>query len=104
MFAKTEYFSIAKELIEIDFTEKPLLIYFLGMLVHGSKATLDRRRMGFTAQYCQTCVEMVPMNYTKSVAFTEDFRKPVLLSGEDNFGRLNYFKTKEQMLDQANFV
>ena len=47
---------------------------------------------------------MVPMNYTKSVAFTEDFRKPVLLSGEDNFGRLNYFKTKEQMLDQSHTI
>ena len=69
------------------------------MLVHGSKPTLNRRRMGLTAQFCQPSVEMVPMNYTKSIAFTEDFRKPILIRGEDSYGKLQYVKTK--VSDQA---
>ena len=74
---------------------------FLGMLVHGSKASLNKRRIGLTAQFCQTSVKMVPMNYTKSIAFEEDFRKPVLISGRDVFGKLNYVKTKECLQRQA---
>ena len=73
----------------------------LGMLVHGSQATLTKRRMGLTAQFCQPSVKMVPMNYTKSIAFTEDFRKPVLICGRDNFGKLEYVKTTEDMLKHA---
>ena len=71
------------------------------MLVHGSKASLNKRRIGLTAQFCQTSVKMVPMNYTKSIAFEEDFRKPVLISGRDVFGKLNYVKTKECLQRQA---
>jgi len=68
-----------------------------GMLVHGSKPTLNRRRMGLTAQFCQPSVEMVPMNYTKSIAFTEDFRKPILIRGEDSYGKLQYVINKAQV-------
>ena len=64
------------------------------MLVHGSKPTLNRRRMGLTAQFCQPSIEMVPMNYTKSIAFADDFRKPVLISGEDTYGKLQYVNIK----------
>ena len=71
------------------------------MLVHGSKPTLNRRRMGLTAQFCQPSIEMVPMNYTKSIAFTEDFRKPILIRGEDSYGKLKYVKTKQEVLDHA---
>jgi len=42
------------------------------------------------------------MNYTKSIAFTEDFRKPVLLTGKDTYGKLKYVNTIEEMLSQAN--
>ena len=72
------------------------------MLVHGSKATLNKRRMGLTAQFCQTSVKMEPMNYTKSIAFTEDFRKPVLISGRDCYGKLNYVKTMKEMMEEAS--
>ena len=58
--------------------------------------------MGFTAQYCQTSVKMEPMKYTQSIAFTEDFRKPVLISGRDVFGKLEYVKTVEDMKRQAD--
>ena len=72
------------------------------MLVHGSKATLNRRRMGLAVIFCQPSVKMVSMKYTMSIAFTEDFRKPVLISGRDTFGKLEYVKTKEDMLEQAS--
>ena len=62
-----------------------------GMLVHGSSATLSQRRMGLTAQFCQPQVIMEPMKYTKTQAFVEDFRKPILIHGDDNFGKLQYF-------------
>ena len=68
------------------------------MVVHGSEPTLKRRRMGFTAQYCQPSVKMGPMTYTQDRAFEEDFRKPVLFSGRDHFGKLHYVMTKEDML------
>ncbi len=74
----------------------------VGMLVHGSKSTLNRRRMGLTAQFCQPSIKMEPMSYTKSIAFTEDFRKPVLIQGRDTFGKLQYVNTKEDMLANAN--
>jgi len=63
-----------------------------GMLVHGSSPTLSRRRMGLTAQFCQPQVIMEPMKYTKTQAFADDFRKPILICGEDTFGKLEYFK------------
>ena len=67
---------------------------FQGMLVHGSKASLGRRRMGMTAQFTETSVKMNPMEYTQSRAFSEDFRKPVLVSGEDKFGIMKYCDNK----------
>ena len=73
----------------------------IGMLVHGSKPSLNRRRIGLTAQFCQPSVRFRPMDYTKSIAFTEDFRQPVLVSGRDTFGKLHYVKTKEQMYQDA---
>ena len=42
------------------------------------------------------------MKYTQSIAFTEDFRKPVLISGRDVFGKLEYVKTVEDMKKQAD--
>ena len=67
------------------------------MVVHGSKASLSRRRMGMTAQYTDTRVRMNPMEYTQSRAFSEDFRKPVLVSGEDKVGQMMYHQTLEQI-------
>ena len=61
------------------------------MVVHGSKASLSRRRMGMTAQFTNTWVKMNPMEYTQSRAFSEDFRKPMLVRGQDNYGYLKYF-------------
>ena len=74
---------------------------FLGMLVHGSKASLCRRRLGMTAQFTNTSVKMNKMSYTQNRAFTEDFRKPVLLAGEDKYGQLKYHKSKEEILKEA---
>jgi len=72
-----------------------------GMLIHGSKPTLGKRRMGIAVNYCQTSIRMDPMKYTKSIAFTEDFRQPVLVSGRDYYGTLRYVKTLEEMQDEA---
>ena len=69
------------------------------MLVHGSRASLSRRRLGMTAQYTNTSVKMNDMSYTQNRAFTEDFRKPVLLGGKDMFGGLQYHKRKEDILN-----
>ena len=44
------------------------------MVIHGSKASLNRRRMGFTAQYTVPGVKMNRMDYTQTIAFSEDFR------------------------------
>ena len=43
---------------------------------------------------------MNDMTYTQSRAFTEDFRKPVLLGGRDNFGQLQYHKTREEIMKE----
>ncbi len=72
-----------------------------GYLVHGSRPTLSTRRMGLAVQYCQPSLEFVPMTYTKSNAFTEDFRKPVLVRGYDVFGKMRYVKTVQEMKNQA---
>ena len=72
------------------------------MLIHGSKPTLGKRRMGIAVNYCQTSIRMDPMKYTKSIAFTEDFRQPVLVSGRDYYGTLRYVKTLEEMQDEAS--
>ena len=61
-----------------------------GMLVHGSKVSLGRRRMGMTAQFTETSIRMNPMEYKQSRAFSEDFRKPVLVRGQDKFGMMKY--------------
>ena len=76
-------------------------MFFLGMVVHGSKASLRRRRLGMTAQFTRTNVRMNRMTYTQSRAFTEDFRKPVLVAGQDDFGVLRYHKNKEQILEET---
>ena len=76
----------------IIFDECPIICNpFPGLVVHGSKASLARRRMGMTAQFTNTRVRMNPMEYTQSRAFSEDFRKPVLVRGQDTFGNLKYF-------------
>ena len=75
---------------------------YLGMVVHGSKASLSRRRLGMTAQFTTTNVRMNKMSYTQSRAFTEDFRKPVLVAGQDQFGELRYHKNTEQILQETS--
>ena len=87
--------------LEIKNISTTYLYFFLGMLIHGSKPTLVKRRMGIAVNYCQTSIKMDPMKYTKSIAFTEDFRQPVLVSGRDYYGTLRYVKTLEEMQDQA---
>jgi len=63
-----------------------------GMLVHGSGPTLSRRRMGFTVQFVPPSVKMIrPSNYEDTIKHTGDFRKPILVCGEDTFGVLDYF-------------
>ena len=42
----------------------------------------------------------VPQEYCCR-AFTEDFRKPVLVGGEDTWGQLQYYKTTQQILEEA---
>ena len=62
------------------------------MLVHGSGPTLTTRRMGLTVQFCPPNVKMTrPTNYEETIAFTGDFRKPILISGNDTFGELKYY-------------
>ena len=41
-------------------------VLILGMVVHGSGASLSRRRLGMTAQFTTTSVKMNPMEYTQS--------------------------------------
>lgn len=72
-----------------------------GMLVHGSKPSLNRRRVGLTAQYCQPSVKMVEMSYTKTIAFEDDFRKPVLVEGRDVFGKLKYVETLNGLIGRT---
>ena len=55
-----------------------------------------------TAQFTRTNVRMNKMSYTQSRAFSEDFRKPVLVAGQDHFGELRYHKSKEQILREKN--
>jgi len=64
-----------------------------GMLVHGSGPTLTSRRMGLTVQFCPTNIKLDrPSNYEETIKHTGDFRKPILVAGEDTFGELEYFK------------
>ena len=63
------------------------------MLVHGSGPTLTSRRMGLTVQFCPTNIKLDrPSNYEETIKHTGDFRKPILVAGEDTFGELEYFK------------
>ena len=68
------------------------------MLVHGSGPTFKSRRMGLTVQFCPTNIKLDrPSNYEESsgefsIKHTGDFRKPILVAGEDTFGELEYFK------------
>ena len=64
-----------------------------GLLVHSSppNRSLGRRRCGLTVQYVTTEAIFEPMNYINS--YEEDWRKPVLVAGEDNYGRLKYTTT-----------
>ena len=60
------------------------------MLVHGSKSTLSRRRIGLTVQYCPTNVKI--LESPELGVFTEDFRKPILISGKEMLGsQMHYF-------------
>ena len=62
-----------------------------GMLVHGSGPTLTSRRMGLTVQFCTTNTKLDrPSNYEETIKHTGDFRKPILVAGEDTFGELEY--------------
>jgi len=72
-----------------------------GMLVHGSGMTMRGRRMGFAIHFCAPCVKMGPMSYTKTIAFDFDYAvfKPVLVSGFDNFGGVEYYTTKEDLFN-----
>ena len=59
------------------------------MLVHGSGPTLTSRRMGLTVQFCPTNIKLDrPSNYEETIKHTGDFRKPILVAGEDTFGEL----------------
>ena len=60
------------------------------MLIHGSKSTLSRRRIGLTVQYCTTNVKI--RESPELGIFTEDFRKPILVSGKEKHGsQMHYF-------------
>ena len=54
--------------------------------------------MGLTVQFCPTNIKLDrPSNYEESsgefsIKHTGDFRKPILVAGEDTFGELEYFK------------
>ena len=68
-----------------------------GLLVHSSppNRSTGRRRCGLTVQYVTTEAIFEPMDYINS--YEEDWRKPVLVSGEDNYGRLKYTTTKQKL-------
>ena len=59
------------------------------MLIHGSKSTLSRRRIGLTVQYCPTNVKI--RESPELGIFTEDFRKPILVSGKEKHGSLMHY-------------
>ena len=70
-----------------------------GLLVHSSAPNKSynpgRRRCGLTVQYITPNVTFHPMDYNNS--YEEDWRKPILVTGEDNFGQIKYTTTLKQL-------
>ena len=68
-----------------------------GLLVHSSPSnrSAGRRRCGLTAQYVTQKSTSLSMGYNN--AYEDDWRKPVLVAGEDRFERINYTSTMYQL-------
>ena len=64
-----------------------------GLLVHSSppNRSAGRRRCGLTVQYVTPKSTFEPMGYNN--AYEDDWRKPVLVAGDDIFGRIKYTTT-----------
>ena len=64
-----------------------------GLLVHSSppNKSLNRRRCGLTAQYVSATSSFKP-NYRPG-SYEEDWRTPVLISGDDRSGQIKYATT-----------
>jgi len=71
-----------------------------GLTVHGSPVNTGcTRRCGLVVAYTTPEVRMSKMEY--DIQYEEDFRKPVLVKGSDKFGRMNFYKTLEKMMEEA---
>ncbi len=71
------------------------------MMIHGSPVNSSSgRRLGFTCQFITPRVHFRPMEYSPEIT-SNDFRRPVLVQGEDSVGSIKYAKTKDQMMEEA---
>ena len=75
-----------------------------GLLVHSSPSnkSLNRRRCGLTAQYVSAKSSFKP-NYHHGL-YEEDWRTPVLISGEDRSGQIKYATTLKKLNYIKNII
>ena len=70
-----------------------------GLLVHSSPPNRScnpgRRRCSLTLQYITPKATFHPMDYNNP--YEEDWRKPILVSGEDRFDQIKYTTTIKQL-------
>ena len=70
-----------------------------GLLVHSSPPNRSfnpgRRRCAFSATYITPQTVFEPMHYTNQ--YQEDWRRPILVNGKDDCGKLKYTTTLEDV-------
>ena len=73
-----------------------------GLLIHSSPLTRSprTRRCGLTAQYLASEATFHPMSYNNT--YEEDWRKPVLVAGEDTYETIKYLTTMENLHSTFN--
>lgn len=75
-----------------------------GLLVHSSPPNKSynpgRRRCSLTVQYVTPKATFQPMDYNNP--YEEDWRKPILVSGEDRIGHIKYTTSIMQLYATLN--
>ena len=67
-----------------------------GLMVHLSPPNMsNERRAGLQMAFVTPEVKLLEQTYTKK--YEEEWRLPVLVRGKDDFGRLEFVKTVEQI-------
>ncbi len=71
-----------------------------GLTIHGSPPNTGAlRRCGLALNFVTPDTLFAPMKYDNE--YEDDFRKPVLMRGEDSVGAMRYVATAQEMVERA---